>query len=55
MLMRVVAPHFVAGVVFDGETVASRVVRAAPIVHYMQGWTAARVMAYCRTKKWSVR
>jgi hypothetical protein len=44
MLIQIQAPHFTAGVVV-GE-------RAAPIIHYMRGWTYEQILAYCRRKKW---
>lgn len=43
-MIRIVAPHFVAGVVV-GE-------RAAPIVKYMATWSAARILNYCSSKRW---
>ena len=44
------APHFYAGVVLqDG-----RVVRFAPIVKYMRGWSRQQVLDYCRRKHWQV-
>lgn len=43
-MIRIVAPHFVAGVVV-GE-------RAAPIVAYMRTWDAARIRGHCRMKRW---
>jgi hypothetical protein len=42
------APHFNAAVVLDQGVV----VRAAPILKYMVGWTAARVVRYCFRKGW---
>lgn len=42
-MIRIVAPHFVAGWCTD---------RCAPIVGYMRGWTAERVLAYCRRRDW---
>jgi hypothetical protein len=50
MLLRIVAPHFVCGIVLDGDTV----VMAAPIVKYMVRWKVDRVYAYCRKNGWSV-
>lgn len=47
-LVRIIAPHFVAGVVF----VSRRVVRCAPIVGYMHGWSAERVHGYIVGKQW---
>lgn len=49
LLVRVVAPHFVAGIVFD----KARVVEAAPILRYMLGWTAMAVRRYVDGKGWS--
>jgi len=50
MLARIVAPHFVCGIVLNG----ARVHEAAPIVKYMTGWTAKQVRAYCDRKDWRV-
>ena len=48
-LVRISAPHFVAGIVArDG-----RVVLAAPIVYYMVGWDGRRVADYCAAKNWT--
>lgn len=47
-LVRVSAPHFVAGFETDG------VVRnAAPILRYMLGWTNQRVAQYLTRKGWT--
>jgi hypothetical protein len=43
MLIRITAPHFVAGII-RGD--------AAPILHYMRGWSVARIRAYCAWKGW---
>jgi hypothetical protein len=51
-MIRIVAPHFVAGVVFN-EIERGTVVQAAPIVRYMLGWNAARVKSYCKQKRWT--
>lgn len=40
--------YFFAGVV----VVDNIVVRAAPIVKYMRGWSGDRVCAYARSKRW---
>ena len=48
-LVRIVAPHFVAGLVAR----AGAVVRAAPIIRYMVGWTGKRVRDYCARKGWT--
>lgn len=44
MLLRITAPHFVAGLVV-GEL-------AAPIIAYMRDWHPAQVQRYCRRKGW---
>lgn len=49
ILVRITAPHFVAGVV----AVDGRVVRAAPILRYMSGWDGARLAEYARRKGWT--
>ena len=46
MMLRIVAPHFVAGIVRGGL--------CAPIIKYMKGWTLAQIRAYCKKKKWEV-
>lgn len=48
LLVRIVAPHFVAGLVTDGH-----VRRAAPILRYMIGWPDDRVRRYCVAKGWT--
>lgn len=47
-LGRIVAPHFVAGIVIED----GKVVRAAPIVRYMLGWSEDRVREYVNRKGW---
>jgi hypothetical protein len=47
-LVRVVAPHFVAGFETDG----SRVVRAAPILKYLIGNTEEYARHYLKQKGW---
>lgn len=50
MLIRIEAPHFVAGlVVEDGQ-----VYESAPVIKYMRGWTQEKVINYCRVKGWKV-
>lgn len=46
MMVRIVAPHFVAGIVRGGLV--------APIIRYMKGWTLAQIKAYCERKGWAV-
>jgi hypothetical protein len=50
MLLRIEAPHFVAGIVAENYVVR----QAAPILRYMVGWRTLRVWDYCRKKNWSV-
>lgn len=48
--MLVIASHyFYCGVVLEGKNV----VRTAPIVGYMLGWSLEQVEAYCLKKRWS--
>ena len=47
-LLCIDAPHFCAAVELEGEMV----MRAAPIVRYMQSWSIERVRAYCEQKGW---
>jgi len=49
-LVRIVAPHFVAGIVVKND----RVVAAADVVRYMERrrWTADDVRAYVARKGW---
>jgi hypothetical protein len=42
-MIRIEAPYFVAGV--DGE-------RVAPIIKYMKGWSADKIVEYCNKKNW---
>ena len=46
MMLRISAPHFVAGIVRGGDV--------APILRYMKGWTLTRIKAYCDAKGWTV-
>jgi hypothetical protein len=50
LLIRIEAPHFVAGV----ELEDNKVVRGAPILSYMRGWSRIRVVSYCHSKRWHV-
>jgi hypothetical protein len=50
MLLRIVAPHFVAGVIATNYVVTE----AAPIVRYMLRWRTMRVWTYCQKKGWQV-
>ncbi len=48
MLLRIVAPHYVAGAVFD--TTSRRCVRAAPIIKWMIGQGPEQVLQYLKRK-----
>lgn len=45
-MLRIVAPHFVAGIVRGGA--------CAPIIAYMKGWTLREIRDYCARKGWLV-
>lgn len=47
-LIRITAPHFVAGLEADGT-----VKRTAPILGYMLGWDGRKVADYCKAKGWT--
>jgi hypothetical protein len=49
MLVRIVAPHFVAGLETDGI-----VRRAAPILRYLVGKTDEEAATYIRSKGWQI-
>ena len=49
MLIRIVAPYFVAGIVLEEGVV----IEAAPIVRYMMGWSGMRVRSYAKRKHWT--
>ncbi len=48
MLVRVVAPHFVAGLVVED----GKVTEAAPILRYTLGWPQQKASRYFRSKGW---
>jgi hypothetical protein len=47
-MIRITAPHFTAGLIFQNDVV----VTAAPILHYMRGWSRKQVEEYCVRKRW---
>jgi len=49
ILIRIVAPHFVAGIICRNRLVAI----VPPILKYMSGWLMVKVIAYCKEKGWS--
>lgn len=58
-MIRIKAPFFIAGLTIKGEIgqimlQEAIVVRAAPIVHYMIGWTESQVEAYCLNRNWTI-
>ena len=48
-LIKIEAPHFVAGAVVDRNIL----VISAPIIKYMAGWTVNKAVAYCDSKGWT--
>lgn len=48
--MRIVAPHFVAGVLVEG----GRIVGAAPILRWAVHKRLSELAAYCRRKGWEM-
>ena len=48
MLIRISAPHFVAGAFIRENKVYS----CAPIIKYMMGWNKETVQKYCDKKGW---
>lgn len=48
MLVRIVAPHFVAGIVMDGDTCTE----AAPIMRWAIGKRRGFLSGYFRNKGW---
>lgn len=46
--IRIEAPHFVAG----AEVSGGKIVRTAPIIHYMLGWSVDDLNEYCRRREW---
>lgn len=48
MLIRVVAPHFVAGLIIENDICTE----AAPILQWAKGWTRDRLRDYFSKKGW---
>ena len=44
ILVRITAPHFVAGLIVGHE--------AAPILKYMKAWELVKIRDYCKHKGW---
>lgn len=49
-LVQVTAPHFVAGLVFNGE----KCIEAAPILKWCVGRSKGRIFSYCRSKGYTI-
>lgn len=49
-MLHITGPSFCAGVVLAADVVT----HAAPILDYMLGWPAARVIEYCYMRRWLV-
>ena len=52
VLVRVVAPHFVAGLTFDADT--ERCIEAAPILAASIGKTMMQIIAYAHKRGWQI-
>ncbi len=50
VLIAIDAPHFYCGVIVRN----GRVIRTAPIVHYLTGWDRDRVQRYAQRRGWRV-
>lgn len=50
-LYRVVAPHFVAGFLYDDK---EGVFKSAPIIKYMNRWSFSDISKYCHGKGWKI-
>lgn len=53
MIMISAPGKFYAGVVADSGS--EKIIKAAPIVKYMHGWTIDQVLQYCSRKCWSTK
>lgn len=51
MLLRIIAPHFAAGIVLGNDLSARP---CAPIIKYMRGWSFAAIKIYCAKKRWTL-
>lgn len=48
MLIRIVAPHFVAGYDMTNDNIA-------PIIKYVMGWNYYKILNYCKSKGWYLK
>ena len=55
MLLRVVAPHFVAGAIYEKHNGQWRCVKVAPIIKYLLKMSPDQAGDYIRKKRWSYR
>lgn len=57
LLAQITAPYFCAGIVLrrNPVTLGYQCAEYAPILHFMRGWTAARIKLYCDRKGWNVQ
>lgn len=46
MLLRIIAPHFTAGIELGGL--------CAPIIRYMSTWNIHQIAQYCQKKGWEL-
>ena len=53
ILLRVTAPHFVAGAVFDRVGDGWMISRCAPILAWMRGKATDQIAGYLKRKKWA--
>lgn len=53
VLFQIEAGYFCCGIVVSSVT--RTVIREAPIVKYMHGWTSRQVARYCAKKGWLVQ
>jgi hypothetical protein len=51
MLAEIDAPSFNCGIVLQDD----KVVRTAPIVYWMKGWTREKVRNYCKLMRYKVK
>lgn len=52
LILRITAPHFVAGVVLRRIAMQWQVTETAPILKYMRGWSPVLITHYTNRKGW---
>jgi hypothetical protein len=50
VLIRISSSYFVAGIILEDKVV----VKCAPILRYMRGWSGSDVINYCNKKGWHI-